>query len=248
MDYPNIPRSRLIEILLADELWSPAMLEPASREGDPVIWRHVRGDVAQVQADRLLNPSWTGTLLDRPTVREKMVAVGMTLGAFQIPGMPVQVTMSIAMSIADVQLIMSPIDLTETRAGRWERVKAVLAASQVFGMEPTRFLGEYAGAQEYILRLCSSPEEFRAHQMERIDAKHPEIVECRVRALREALREEAAKQLGRRNADIQLKIGFPMGDDYWPMRAWWIQAVEAQILRVWPDHASSAPQAFVDDF
>ena len=184
MDQPQIPRTRLIEILLADEPWSPAMLGQASREGDPVIWRHVRGDIAEVQADRLLAPSWSGCLLDRFIVREKMVTVGMPLGAFQIPGMLVQVTISIATSIADVQLTASPIDLTETHAGRWGRLQAILAASQVFGMEPTRFLGEYAEAQEYILRLCSTPEEFRAHQIDRIDAKHPDIVGRRVQALR----------------------------------------------------------------
>lgn len=172
MDHPKIPRVRLIEILLADEPWSPAMLEPASREGDPVIWQHVLGDLAEVQADRLLNPSWTGYLLDRPTVREKMVAVGMTLGVFQIPGMPVRVTMSIATSLADVQLAMSPIDLTETRAGRWERVKAVLAASQVFGMEPTRFLGEYTGAQSTSFACAPLP---RSFGLIRLNASMPSI-------------------------------------------------------------------------
>ncbi len=247
MDRPNVPRGRLIGILLADELWSPAMLEPATREGDPVIWRHVRGDIAEVQADRLLNPPWSGYLLDRPTVREKMVNVGMTLGAFQVPGMLVRVTMSIAVSMADVQLVMSPIDLTETHAGRWERLKAILAAAQVFGMEPTRFLGEYAGAQEYILRLCASPEEFRTHQLERIDAKHPDIVGRRVQALEDALREEAAKQLGRTNVSIQFQGGLPMGEDYWQMRASWLQAVETQIQRIWPDQALGTTQLPADD-
>ncbi|MCR4313651.1 MAG: hypothetical protein NUV84_00155 [Candidatus Uhrbacteria bacterium] len=246
MDQPKISRSRLIGILLADEPWSPAILHPVTREGDPEIWQHVLGDLAEVQADRLLNPSWTGYLLDRLTVREKMVAVGMTLGAYQISGMPIQVTMSIAISMADVQLVMSLIDLTETRASRWERLVAILTASQAFGIEPTKFLREYAGAQEYILRLYSSPDEFRAHQIERVDAKHPEIVKHHVQVLHHALREEAVKQLGRPDMDVHLQIGFPMGDDYWQMRAWWRQAVEAQIRRVWP-HLVSENTSIVAD-
>lgn len=234
MNQPKISRAGLIEILLADEPWSPAMLAPVPRGGYPEIWQHIWGNIVEVQADRLLNPSWIGHLLDRPTVREKIVTVGMTLGAFQIPEMPVKVTKSIAISMADVQLVTSPIDLTETHASRWERLKAILAASEVFGMKPTRFLWEYAGAQGYILRISSSPDEFRAHQMERVDTKHPEIVGRHVRVLHDTLREEAIRQLGHTNVQIRFQIGFPMGEDYWQMRALWLQAVEVQIQRIWP--------------
>lgn len=210
------------------------MLEQRSKEGDPEIWRHVRGDLAEVQADRLLNPAWSGSLLDRATAREKMATLGMTLGVFQLPGMPFRVTMSVATSIADLQLTVSTIDFTETCEGRWGRLRAILAASQMFGLPPTRFLTEYDGAQEYILRLYSSPVEFRAHQTQRIDEKHPDIVGRRVQALRDAFRQEAARQLRQFNTKVRIEIGFPIGEDYWAMRAWWLQSVEAQIQRVWP--------------
>ena len=247
MNRPRISREDLIEILQVDKPWNPAMLELASREEDPEIWRHLRGDIVQVQADRLLNPSWTGYLLDHLTVRQKMVEAGTLFGAFQLPGMLVKVTMPIAQSMADLQLVTSPIDLFETRAGRWERLKAILAASEVFGMDATRFLQEYAGAQEYILRLCSSPDEFRTHQTARVDAKHPEIVSRYLQALQEALREEAIKQFEDFTGKIQIVVGFPMGEDYWRMRAWWLQAVEAEIYRVWGSEVEGSTQEPFDD-
>lgn len=247
MNRPSISRTVLLEILLADEPWSPAMFMPWSQEGDPVIWQHVRGEIAEVQANRLLDPAWSGCLLDRSTVREKMVEVGMPLGVFQIPGIPMRVTMSLATSIADLQLVLSPIDLRETSIGRWERLRAILMASQTFQLEPARFLREFPGAQEYLLRLSSSSVEFRNHQTERIDAKHPDIVGSRIQALRSVLREEAAKQFGRRDARVDIQVSFPMGDDYWAMRAMWLQAVEVQIDCIWPGQGLGSTRNLQDD-
>lgn len=249
MERSRLVRSSLIEVLMADRSWSPTMIDPSYVGGAVTseIWQLVLADLAQIQADRLLGSPTSGSLLDRLTVRQKMIEVGVLQGAFQIPGMPVRVTMSIATSMADVHLVMSPIDLVETYAERWERLKAILAASQVFNMEPTRFLREYDGAQEYILRLSSSPDEFRAHQTERVDAKHPEIVSRYIQTLHDALCEEAIKQLGRHNVDIRVLVSFPVGEDYWQMRTWWLQAIELQIARVWPDQALGNQHAPADD-
>lgn len=245
MDRPNISRGLLIEILLVDQPWSPVMLEQVSREDDSEIWQHVLSDLAEVQADRLLDPAWSGPLLDRPTVLEKMVELGMIMGAFQIPGFPMCITMPIATCIADVQLAMSNIDLTETCAGRWGRLRAILTASQMFDMLPSRFLTQYDRAQDFILRIGSSPEEFRTHQTWRVDAKHPDIVSRRVQALNDVLQKELVTQSRR----IHLYISFPMGEEYWAMRAWWLQAVEEQIQRVWPGQQAQATttQVSIDD-
>ena len=238
-----IPRERLIKILLADTPWNPAMLEPALQEGDPELWQRLREAIAEVQADRLLDPSWTGYLLDRAIVREKMVEVGTPLvgvGELQIAGMSLQMTPSIATSLADLQLAMSPIDLSETHKDRWQRVEAILLASQTLGVDATRFLEEYSGAQEYILRLSSSPETFRAHQIERIDDKHPEILARRMQSLRDVLRQEARNQLGVPQLEISLTVPFPTDEGYWQMRFCWLQAVEAQIQRVWGSQIDDA--------
>lgn len=248
MDRSSIDRGQLIRILVADQPWIPGQVDPAqARSGDPGLWAFVLSELAQVQADRLLDPSWSGLLLDRFTTRQKMVEVGMANGAFEVPGMPVRPTLQIAMAMADIQIVVGPVDLTETHARRWERLEAILTAAQTFRMDPVTFLVECAAAQDWILRLSSDPDSFRVHQREWIDAKHPDVVTRAVQALHAVVREETRLQLGRPNADVRIFVGFPTGDDYWQMRAAWLQAVEIQIHRIWSGQALSTTQAPADD-
>lgn len=128
----------------------------------------------------------------------------------------------------------------------WERVQGILEASRLFNMQPKTFLTQHPLAQDWILRLSSSPEQFRAHQRERIDAKHPDILQPRVQALYNILRAETKKQVGPL-ARVQIFIGFPGGDGYWALRAQWLQEVEAQIARIWPGYAYGLPSTQRED-
>lgn len=229
MDRLLIERSRLVSLLLADPPWLP--LETS---GDPALWERLCRELAPVQADRLLDPAWSGSLLDRETAIQKMVEIGMSVGAFQLPGLPVRVTVSLATAMADLQLTMSPLDLTETAHDRLQRVQAILHAAKLFRMEPDRFLQEHEAAQEWILRLSSDPETFREQQRCRIDGKHPEVFARHIRVIRRALAGEVLKQRGVSAARIRIHVDFPTGEAYWAMRADWLQAVEMLIQRAWP--------------
>ncbi len=242
MDPSELARRSLVEVLLLDSPWSPTVAINPLNIATHEAWQHVLGELAAVKAQRLLDPTWTGRVLDQPTARQKMVEVGMPMGVFQMPGLLIRVTVTVALAIADVQLIMSHVDLTETHARAWERIQAILDASRMFNVEPKRFLVEHPSAQDWILRLSSSPEQFRAHQRERVDAKHPDIVKPCLQVLYDALRAEADRQPSSR-VSIMVGTAFPISDDYWTMRAQWLQETEEHVARIWPGQALGLPHA-----
>lgn len=242
MDRPHLSRKTLVEILLLDHPWHPTDMDAQEGEAEEdfqeALWQHLHADLVEIQADRLEQAFWAGFLLDRQTVRERMVEVGMPIGAFQIRGMPVAVTPPLALAIADVQLTMGPVDLCDTHAQRWDRLSGILTASEMFGVSPTTFMMDVSGASDWILRLSTTPELFRAHQRARIDEKHPDVVRRYVQALRTTLSTAIGTHHG--STMFNLFIDFPMGEAFWEMRAWWLQEVEAQIDRVWPGQAQGS--------
>lgn len=116
----------------------------------------------------------------------------------------------------------------------FKQIDALLAASCAKMMKPIAFLTHSSDAYDWIIRLASSPDEYRAERIAYLDAVSPDTVS----RCADQFRSKVTRQIGQ-SVDIELKSGgsgLDLTNDnrsFWAWRAVRIVGIEREIEKVW---------------
>ncbi|TAL50241.1 hypothetical protein EPN81_03245 [Patescibacteria group bacterium] len=243
MERPNVSREELVRVLVIAMRSKGTITGRLGRQGGSVhsmngrireLVRRLHAELAETLADRLLDTRGDNRSLSRNFVRRKAICLARELGTFWIEGVHEFNRNAIAEPTIDFALALRVISYPEeTLEELWNRVNVVVTLSRSCGLSPEQYLKNPL-AEDWILRLTTSPDVFRAREIEQLDELHPDSLVRHVKAFQAGVNRALGDSPFAQDFRIELMINVPKGDAYWEFRADRIQVLEERIRRIWP--------------
>ena len=239
IDHTSFAKDQLVEILFAlSGIQTPVIENDRAAEDDSFsVATRTQAEFVDIKADRLLGPPRTGALLTQEEVRARLFAAMSVL-----PGpedFPRNVWERISRATVDFMIASGASwDTNDTYERAWRHVMAVCDAAQAHAMSPVRFIGDVSQAHDWVVRLASSPQEYRELACLRLDRMHPDEIGRHLQALASAIKRATQDVPGLEEIPVVAAMPYRVGDDYWKWRAQMLQQVEREIARIWSAAAS----------
>ncbi|KKW32438.1 MAG: hypothetical protein UY76_C0028G0009 [Candidatus Uhrbacteria bacterium GW2011_GWA2_52_8d] len=203
------------------------------------FWRRLRVCVCGHKAQRLLSEQ-TGELLSRAQLEAYIAQVWDALNMLTVDGASEWHKQRVRRPVLDLLISLNPLGLGDTYESRWNRIDIITALAESYRVKPSDFFVKISGAHDWVLRVTSSPDQYRAAVYTRLEGLMPDRLERVFRRQYEELNRQFGSICVQELVSRQLQ-GL-QGDNYWALRAGLLQQMEERIARVWP-YLSNPPNA-----